>query len=97
VVRSRVKLMVVLGTKYLGQNEIVDYWVVYLDGSCLPVGLKSFKSTSVTKLTHTHWQILTLGIPVCYSVYQYAKFGNSPNTTTVDSVLLNRTTSFDQS
>jgi hypothetical protein len=91
-----VPLIVVLGSKYLGQNEIVDYWVVYLDGSCLPVELKSFKSTNVTKLTHIYWKILTLGIPVCYSVYQHAKFDNSPNTTTVNSVLLNRT-SFDQS
>lgn len=71
----------ILGSKYVGQNEIVDYWVVYLDGSYLSVEWKSFKSTNFTKLTHVYWQILTFGIPLCYSVYQYAKFGKSPNTT----------------
>jgi hypothetical protein len=75
-----VPLIVVLGSKFVGQNEIVDYWVAYLDGSYLSVGLKSFKSTGVTKLTHIDWQILTCGIPLCYSLYQYAKFDNSPNT-----------------
>lgn len=74
-------LIVVLASKFVGQNEIVDYWVVYLDGSYLSVGLKSFKSTNVTKLTHVYWQIFTFGIPLCYSVYQYAKVDNSPNTT----------------
>ena len=78
-------LIVVLGSKFVGQNEIV-YWVVYLDGSYLSVGLKSFKSTDVTKLTHINWQILTFRIPLYYSVYQYGKFDNGPNTTRICSV-----------
>jgi predicted nucleic-acid-binding protein len=52
-----VPLIVVLGSKFVGRNEIV-YWVVYLDGSYLSVGLKSFKNTDVTKLRMkiTNWK-----------------------------------------
>ena len=85
----------VLGSKYVGQNEIVDYWLMYLDGSYLSVGLKSFKCTDVTKLTHAYCQILTCGIPSCYSAYQYAKFDNSPNTTGF--CFVEQSNTFDQS